>query len=125
MKNASICLGVCAALVSFVAFAQSNDSASPPKNVITYSVKDLAVWSQNGTEFDPTILIELIKSKVSSADCQGSGGGVSLTTGYFLRSFQDQRSFVQSRLIGSLLSSHGDTLLAHASPCSCSPFSLK
>ncbi len=68
MKNASICLGVCIALVSFVAFAQSNDSSSPPKTVISYSVKDLAVWSQNGTKFDPTILIELIKSKVASAD---------------------------------------------------------
>ena len=68
MKNASICLGVCAVLVSFVAFAQSDDSASPPKFVKTYSVNDLAVWSQNGTNFDPTILIELIKSKVSSAD---------------------------------------------------------
>ena len=55
-------------LVSFVAFAQSDDSASPPKVVTSYSVKDLAVWSQNGNKFDPTILVELIKSKVSSAD---------------------------------------------------------
>ena len=68
MKNASICLGVCGALVSLVAFAQINDSASEPKTMTVYNVKDLAVWSQNGTKFDPTILIELIKSKVSSAD---------------------------------------------------------
>jgi hypothetical protein len=68
VKNASICWGVCGALVSFVAFAQSNDSASAPKTMTVYNVKDLAVWSQNGTKFDPTILIELIKLKVSSDD---------------------------------------------------------
>ena len=31
----------------------------------TYSVKDLAVWSANGAKFDASILVALLKSKVT------------------------------------------------------------
>lgn len=37
----------------------------------TYAVKDLAVWSENGSKFDPSILIALIKSKVTPGQWDG------------------------------------------------------
>lgn len=36
-----------------------------------YVVKDLAVWSENGNRFDPSILISLLKSKVTPDQWNG------------------------------------------------------
>jgi hypothetical protein len=33
--------------------------------LVAYNVKDLPVWSQNGTKFDATILIKLLLSKIT------------------------------------------------------------
>lgn len=37
----------------------------------TYTVKDLPVWSENGTKFDPSILVALLKSKVTPGQWDG------------------------------------------------------
>ena len=39
--------------------------AAQPRITKTYSVKDLAVWSENGAEFDPSILVLLLKTEVT------------------------------------------------------------
>ena len=63
-------------LVSILSFmgaliAQQEPPNTTPVNVdqkrisIPYPVNDLAVWSANGTKFDASILIELLKTKVN------------------------------------------------------------
>lgn len=42
-----------------------------PRVARTYAVKDLAVWSENGNKFDPSILIALLKSKVTPGQWNG------------------------------------------------------
>jgi hypothetical protein len=46
-------------------------SAEPVRIAKTYSVKDLPVWSENGTKFDPSILVALLKSKVTPGQWNG------------------------------------------------------
>ena len=40
----------------------------------TYSVSDLAVWSENGKKFDASILIALLKSRVTPDQWKGNTG---------------------------------------------------
>jgi hypothetical protein len=40
----------------------------------TYSVGDLAVWSENGKKFDASILIALLKSRVNPDQWKGNTG---------------------------------------------------
>ncbi len=42
-----------------------------PRLAKIYAVKDLAVWSENGDKFDPSILIALLKSKVTPGQWNG------------------------------------------------------
>ncbi|MCC6508871.1 MAG: hypothetical protein IT423_07175 [Pirellulaceae bacterium] len=57
--------------------AQQNakqEVVQPAQSVLivkVYAVKDLAVWSENGTKFDPSILIALLKSKVAPDQWDG------------------------------------------------------
>ena len=47
--------------------AQQGSQAAQQRITKAYSVKDLAVWSENGAKFDASILIALLKSKVTPA----------------------------------------------------------
>lgn len=50
----------------------------PVRLAKTYSVKDLPVWSENGTKFDASILVALLKATVTPGQWDGKNSIVPL-----------------------------------------------
>jgi len=50
---------------------ESVQLVEPVRVAKTYSVRDLPVWSEHGTKFDASILIALLKSKVTPGQWDG------------------------------------------------------
>ena len=61
-----------AAFFLFTCSSEASDPVASARLSMTYSVKELPVWSESG-EFDPRILVEFLQSAVADAEATNEG----------------------------------------------------